>query len=55
MNDTIHNITVDGRTHYIPEAWIVGATQSLGSWSAAVAHWIEQAQMEAAFQAQLAA
>lgn len=47
---TRRNVTavVEGQTYQIPEAWIVGATRTFGSFSSAVQQWHDQAQMEKA-------
>jgi len=34
--------TVDGRTHEIPQAWLMGFTLMNGSYEDAIRHWHEQ-------------
>ena len=39
-------VTIDGTTYEIPQLWLVGATRRQ-SYADAIAHWHEQAQLEA--------
>jgi hypothetical protein len=44
--------TVEGRKYQIPEMWLVGASRTFGGYAGAIRQWVEQAQMEAEFNAQ---
>lgn len=41
--------TIHGRSYQIPDMWLAGASQRLGSIHAAIEQWDRQAQLEAAW------
>ena len=43
---------IHGRSYQIPDVWLAGAAQRLGSITVAVEHWDRQAQLEAEWNAQ---